>query len=345
MRLGRTISTAFLIMLLAMPLAVPSVAYADTEDELQEAQAALDEMNDEMSGIIDRIEQADARMDELDSQIEEMNSQADDLQEQLDESRRELGAIVVDAYKSSSEVTVLTILANSDSVDSLISDLYYVHKQSADKMSAINDTNDLRNKLDEQRKDVQDAISEQEEARGELEEAQEELSERQQSQSEYVSSLADEVAENIYALQNKEKETQRAVGEAAVSAAGGASGTKKKAIDAALSKIGATYVYGSGGPNTFDCSGLVSWAYGQAGVGIAHSSNSLKSYVQSIGNWVSVDGLQPGDLVLYSHDGGRTTYHVALYLGDGKVVHANGTKVVVSSLDYDKGAIGGGSPI
>lgn len=88
----------------------------------------------------------------------------------------------------------------------------------------------------------------------------------------------------------------------------------QRAADAAMSKVGAPYVYGASGPNAFDCSGLVQWSYRQAGQELPRTS-----YEQlSAGSPVSTDALQPGDVVSY-YGGG----HSAVYVGDGNVVHAS----------------------
>lgn len=86
------------------------------------------------------------------------------------------------------------------------------------------------------------------------------------------------------------------------------------AVAAALSKVGSPYVYGAAGPNAFDCSGLTSWAWAQAGVSIPRTSSAQ-------GNLPSVplDQLQPGDLVTYY----SPVSHVAMYIGGGQVVHAS----------------------
>ncbi|MBH0780062.1 C40 family peptidase [Nocardia bovistercoris] len=97
------------------------------------------------------------------------------------------------------------------------------------------------------------------------------------------------------------------------------------ALDAALSKIGAPYVYGASGPDAFDCSGLVQWAYREAGMNLPRTSGAQLSS----GAPVSLDSLQPGDLVSF-YDGG----HSGLYAGDGNVVHAStsGTPVRIAPI-------------
>lgn len=91
----------------------------------------------------------------------------------------------------------------------------------------------------------------------------------------------------------------------------------KKAIAYALSKVGKSrYVWGAAGPSSFDCSGLMLAAYRLAGISLPHSSAAQAGRGRS----VSKSNLQPGDLVFFAH-GGRI-YHVAMYIGKGKIVHA-----------------------
>ena len=87
------------------------------------------------------------------------------------------------------------------------------------------------------------------------------------------------------------------------------------AVDAAMSVIGTQYVWGSANPSVgFDCSGLTSWAWAQAGVYIPHSSASQYSSLPH----VPLGSVQPGDLIFYY----SPISHVALYIGGGQIVHA-----------------------
>ncbi|MEV7094751.1 NlpC/P60 family protein [Amycolatopsis sp. NPDC051045] len=93
------------------------------------------------------------------------------------------------------------------------------------------------------------------------------------------------------------------------------------ALNAALSKLGSAYVYGATGPTNFDCSGLTSWAYKQAGLTIPRTSREQSTF----GTAVPRDQLQPGDLVFFY----SPVSHVGMYIGDGKMVHAPDTGDVV----------------
>lgn len=86
------------------------------------------------------------------------------------------------------------------------------------------------------------------------------------------------------------------------------------AVSAALSVQGTQYVWGSADPSVgFDCSGLTSWAWAQAGVSIPHSSAAQYALPH-----VPLGSVQPGDLIFYY----SPISHVALYIGGGRIVHA-----------------------
>lgn len=93
-------------------------------------------------------------------------------------------------------------------------------------------------------------------------------------------------------------------------AAEGGSAAGQAAVAAAKSQVGQPYVWGGTGNGGFDCSGLTQWAYSQAGVELPRTADQ-----QAIGQQVSADQLQPGDLVVW--DG-----HVAMYSGNGEIVEA-----------------------
>jgi cell wall-associated NlpC family hydrolase len=95
---------------------------------------------------------------------------------------------------------------------------------------------------------------------------------------------------------------------------GGAAG---KAVKFACAQIGKMYQYGSGGPNTFDCSGLTSAAWARAGVYLPHNAAAQRRAIPS----VSRSNLRAGDLVFYYSD----LHHVGMYVGGGWIVHASRT--------------------
>jgi len=104
------------------------------------------------------------------------------------------------------------------------------------------------------------------------------------------------------------------------------------AIAAGRTKIGSGYVWAAAGPDVFDCSGFVMWAYQQVGISLPHFSGAMYNSTVRI----SESQLQPGDLVFWdpAGSGGRTgSQHVAIYIGGGQILHtAHG--VAITPMDW-----------
>ncbi|WP_353647841.1 C40 family peptidase [Nakamurella sp. A5-74] len=114
---------------------------------------------------------------------------------------------------------------------------------------------------------------------------------------------------------------------AAAPTAAAPSGAAEVAVQAALSKVGSPYVYGAAGPDSFDCSGFTSWAYAQAGITIPRTSGGQAGL-----QYVPLDQLRPGDLITYY----SPVHHVAMYIGNGQIVHASTSSkpVYVTTMYY-----------
>lgn len=104
------------------------------------------------------------------------------------------------------------------------------------------------------------------------------------------------------------------------------SSTAQTVVSAAQSQIGKPYVWGATGPNAYDCSGLVQYAYSQAGKNVGRTT-----YQQAgAGQHISVSQAQPGDILMWGD------YHDAIYVGNNQYVHApqpgqNVTQASISS--------------
>lgn len=137
-------------------------------------------------------------------------------------------------------------------------------------------------------------------------------------------------AQNTTATKPAQHQTQQASSQAAQPAKQQAStqssSTAQTVVNAAKSQIGKPYVWGATGPNAYDCSGLVQYAYSQAGKNIGRTT-----YQQAgAGQHVSVSQAQAGDILMWGD------YHDAIYVGNNQYVHApqpgqNVTQAIISS--------------
>lgn len=108
--------------------------------------------------------------------------------------------------------------------------------------------------------------------------------------------------------------------------------TAAKAIDYAKEMLGKPYQYAGDTPQGFDCSGLVKYSYGRAGISMPRDTQSQRRMAML----VSIHALREGDLLFFDQEGKKTS-HVGMYLGKRRFIHApsSGGKVRTDSIDAE----------
>jgi murein DD-endopeptidase len=108
--------------------------------------------------------------------------------------------------------------------------------------------------------------------------------------------------------------------------------TARKAVAFAHEMIGKPYRYAGDTPAGFDCSGLVKYSYGRAGISLPRDTQAQRR----LSVLVSMRSLREGDLLFFAQEGKKTS-HVGMYLGNGRFIHApsTGGRVRTDSLSAD----------
>lgn len=143
---------------------------------------------------------------------------------------------------------------------------------------------------------------------------------------------AKEQAEAERAAEEAKAAEEAAAAAAAEAEAAQKSSKRQQVVDYALSFVGGRYVWGGTDPHTgADCSGFTGYILRNAG-GVSISRSSAEQAGE--GRTVSAENMKPGDLLFYSKGGGVN--HVAMYIGNGQVVHASSSKtgIIVSAWNY-----------
>lgn len=91
--------------------------------------------------------------------------------------------------------------------------------------------------------------------------------------------------------------------------------------------IGYGYVYGGSGPTSFDCSGFTMYVYQQFGISLPHNAVTQSNY----GQYVSKENLVPGDLVIFNDYSNTSIGHAGIYIGNGRIVHAENSNTGVTT--------------
>lgn len=109
--------------------------------------------------------------------------------------------------------------------------------------------------------------------------------------------------------------------------------TNQVKLKAALKKVkkyaGQTwYVFSGATPRGWDCSGLVRWTYEQVGIELEHRANAQANSGEKVKHPL------PGDVVAFYYKGSKRSFHVGVYLGNGKMIHAyrHGMRTVIQPV-------------
>lgn len=102
-------------------------------------------------------------------------------------------------------------------------------------------------------------------------------------------------------------------------------------VETAYSFLNAKYVWGAATPTAMDCSGLTMQCYAAVGISLPHQSSQQANYGRDVMN----EELKPGDLLMFSSRGSSRISHVAMYVGDGMMIHAANSKQGVIASDLN----------
>ncbi len=155
----------------------------------------------------------------------------------------------------------------------------------------------------------------------------------QEQQAHTLADLTEQVRRDLAGLRQLRSRTVAATAVASAPPRLSVPGAAGTAVAYAYAQLGKPYVFGTAGPNTFDCSGLTMAAWRAAGVSLPH--NAARQY-SSIPH-VARSDLVPGDLVFYYSD----IHHVAIYVGNGIVIHAPNSTETVRAQGIDLAPIYG----
>ncbi|GAA1912412.1 C40 family peptidase [Nocardioides lentus] len=291
-------------------------------DDIDEVSQRVDDLWHEAEQAQERHHDAKIVLKDLRRELRGLRTDQETQAEQVDGAQAQVEDSIVSQYTGSAGVGTVGELAVSDDPGAFLSDL-----------STMTAWNEVQDDLFDDYSTALAALGLRETATADRADELVAVEERLREEKETVEEKAAEAQDILDDLEAEERaqlEAAAAEGTASpaeVPASVPASGRAQAAVDYALAQVGDAYVYGASGPDAFDCSGLTSMAWAQAGVALPRSSGAQMA---GGGTPVSMSDLQPGDLVFYY----SPVSHVALYIGGGQIVHAAnpGTGVAVAGV-------------
>ncbi|MFJ8578879.1 NlpC/P60 family protein [Micromonospora sp. NPDC093277] len=265
------------------------------------------------------IEQVNATREDLAAKRKQANALAKQiapLQAQVDEALGQVGGLAADAYKGNGISTVNALLG-SRSPGEIVNSLELLDRFAHRQQQQVQAVADLRDQLAAKKKPLDDMVAQ-------LARTDAQLSARKK-----------QIDAEIVRLEKLRLKVYGNGGggplRPAPCPAGYPGGPAGVAVKFACAQIGKIYVWGAAGPDHYDCSGLTMAAWAKAGVSMPHNARQQHDVTKR----VSRSELRAGDLVFYYSD----LHHVAMYVGDGWVVHASQSGKPITMKRVDDGQI------
>ncbi|MEV7242481.1 NlpC/P60 family protein [Streptomyces sp. NPDC093248] len=289
-----------------------------------EVKAKVDKFYEEAEQATEKYNGAKEKQQKLQKEISTIQDNVARGQEELNKLRDGLGSLATAQYRSGGIDPSVQLFLSSDP-DDYLDKASTLDQLSGQQVEALKKIQDKQRELAQERAEATGKLKDLASTRTELGNKKKEVQGKLAEAQKLLNTLT---AKEKAALAAEQQRANRSSSDRVdLGNDSSASGRAAAAFSAAQSKIGSPYVYGATGPSSYDCSGLTSWAYAQAGVSIPRTSEAQSG----IGTRLTRSQLQVGDLVFFFND----LHHVGLYAGNGQILHAprTGTVVRYESMD------------
>ena len=300
----------------AEPTAADKLAEADAvRARIVDMQAQLDVVTEQYYKALDEHAAAQQAVADARARIDEATAQIAGLQEKLGSRARSM-------YRTG-QSSVLDFIMGATTFEEFAQNWDLLEKLNDNDASFVQQTKDLRAEVEAAKAELERQEQIAAEAAAEDQRIKEDA---ERSVAELQALLAQLDAEAQSLLAQEQEAARQAEIAAARSRSYGYSGTTSpvpsqgSVVDYALSRIGCPYVWGAAGPDAFDCSGLVRWAYLQVGMSLPHQTEALYNAAKAR---LPVSQAQPGDVLWVGYgDGYNGHVGIACNAGGTHYVHA-----------------------
>lgn len=263
---------------------------------------------EEIKGLEDKIAASEKKVDDANRRAKDAKAELASLQGVSQEQRKNVGDIAQSRYRIPKSETLMSTL-DSGNPQEAIDRSAYLASLTRNSQRALDELEVANRQAADKATEANIAVAEAQHSRNELESQRKRLEKERADLDKRVKDIETRV-DNL-----NEADRQRWVTKDNPVDAAALPGAVSGVAAAALAELGKPYGWGAAGPDAFDCSGLMVWAYAQNGIGIPRTSQAQLAG----GTPVPLDALQPGDIIGYYP--GVT--HVGMYIGDGMVVHSS----------------------
>ncbi|MEV7779117.1 NlpC/P60 family protein [Kitasatospora sp. NPDC088351] len=311
----------------AVALSAQVGAHAAPSPKKEDVKAQIDQLNEEQEQAAEKYNGAKERADQLRKQADQLQDQVARGQDQMTQLQAGLAEVAGEQYRTGGIDPSVQLMLSSDP-SGYLDKASSVQQASSSQSEALKGLQDQQRRLDQQKAEAAAVLASLDSTTKDLNQAKADVNQKLKEAQTLLNSLSAADRAALKAQQQQDDRASRGSERTDLSSLPQAGGYAGVAVAKAMSKQGSPYVWGAIGPSTFDCSGLMVWAYKQANVSLPRTSQAQAG----VGTRVpSLDQAQPGDLIIYRDD----RSHVAMYIGNGMVVHAPHTGDVVKVMKAD----------
>jgi cell wall-associated NlpC family hydrolase len=304
---GASVAVSLLSVAAAALSAVPTVPAAAAP--LDDTPAEVDRLYAEAEKATEAYNKADERADTLREQVGIAQDRIARQQERINSMRESLGSLAGAQYRSGGLDPSLALLF-SDDPQEYLDKASLLDRIGVYQAGELKDLHEAMHALARDRSQAARTLRELEKSRKAVAAHKKTVESKLAQARRLLNSLPDDARAAFDRASRSFRSDLPGLGDTPFPASGRAAA----AVAAARSALGRPYVWGANGPAGFDCSGLMQWSYAQAGVALPRTSQAQRY----AGRQIPLSEARPGDLVLYRSDAS----HVAMYAGDGQVIHA-----------------------
>ncbi|HZP31363.1 MAG TPA: NlpC/P60 family protein [Acidimicrobiia bacterium] len=313
----------------ASPIDDKKAQAAAIQSQIEANSHQIEALGERYDGAVLALQQAEAAVADASARIDATRAEVRRVRDLV----RERAASV---YRSAASGGSLADLDVTDAQQLLIRNKYAEAQSSRDD-AALGHLGDLEEQLAAQKADAEHARDAADSQRHQIADAKAQIEQANVQQQQLLKQVQGELAQLIAQEQARRAAAALAAARARFSHGVRAEGdgnpeaypnlppngpVAAAAIEFARAQLGKPYVYAAAGPDSYDCSGLVMAAFRSAGVSLPHYSGAMYQMLPH----VPLDSVQVGDLLFWGPGGSE---HVAIYVGDGKLLEAGGSTHIV----------------
>ncbi|MFJ9771569.1 NlpC/P60 family protein [Kitasatospora sp. NPDC101157] len=327
----------------AVALSAQTGAHADPQPTKEQVKEQVDQLNEQAEQATEKYNAAQEKQQELEKQVSGLQDQVARQQAQVTDLQGGLAEIAGEQYRNGGISPTVQLMLSS-SPDNFLNQAGALNQAGDTQKNQLKQLQEQQRKLDQDRTEAQGKLAELESTTTQLKASKEDVQNKLKAAQDLLNTLTEQERQAIKAAEEKAAADAKAKADAAAQASQSGSGDRASrdsgrsdlgsgssnapvkiapgsshgaaALAAAATKVGSPYVWGATGPSSFDCSGLMVWAFNQANVSLPRTSQEQAGAGTRIGTDLSQ--AQPGDLLIFYSD----AHHVGIYAGNGQVLHA-----------------------